>query len=123
MENETPKKILIVDDSHENLEVFSTLMKHAGFNPIKASNGKEGIKLAKEEKPHLILMDIQMPVMNGLEAVKILKEEPSTKHIPSIALTSLYLQKEEFLKFGFDDYVQKPVNFFDLFKIINKYII
>ncbi len=120
---ETPKKILIVDDSHENLEVFSILMKHAGFNPIKASNGKEGIILAKKEKPHLILMDIQMPVMDGLEAVKILKEEPSTKHIPSIALTSLYLQKEEFLKYGFDDYVQKPVTFFNLFKIINKYIV
>lgn len=122
MVKNTTKKILIVDDSHENLEILSTLMKHVGLNPIGASNGKEGIILAKKEKPHLILMDIQMPVMDGLEAVKILKEEPSTKHIPSIAFTSLYLQKEELLKYGFDDYVQKPVNFFDLFKIINKYV-
>ncbi len=123
MKKDTMKKILIVDDNHENLELFSMLMKHAGFNPIKATNGKEGVLLAKKEKPHLILMDIQMPVMDGMEAVQILKEEPSTKHIPSIAFTSLYLQKEEFLKYGFDDYVQKPVNFFNLFKIINKHII
>lgn len=122
MEKGTQKKILIVDDSNENLEVFSTLIKHAGFNPIQASNGQEGILLAKKEKPNLILMDIQMPIMNGLEAIRILKEESDTKHIPSIALTSYYLQKEEFLKHGFDDYVQKPVNFFDLFKIINKYV-
>ena len=67
------KKILIIEDNAENMELFCTVLKCGGYEPLQARNGMEGVKVAMEAQPHLILMDIQMPVMNGYDAIKILK--------------------------------------------------
>lgn len=118
------KKILIVDDNEDNLEIFSTFLKRIGYETIKAQNGSEGVKLAMKENPHLILLDIQMPVMDGFEALKFLKEQPSTKNIPSIAITSYPMRdgRHGFLNLGFDDYISKPVNMEEFMSVINRYL-
>lgn len=118
------KKILIVEDNEENLDLFSTLLKRRGYETLEARNGVEGVRLAFEENPHLILLDIQMPVMDGWEALKILKEEPSTRDIPSIALTADDIRegRQGFIKLGFDDYIPKPIILKELMRIVEEHL-
>jgi two-component system cell cycle response regulator DivK len=118
------KRILIIEDNEYNLSLFSTILKCGGYETLEAKNGLEGVKLAIEKKPHLILMDIQMPVMDGFEAILVLKSELSTKDIPSIALTSYSLKegRDGFLKHGFIDYIEKPIKVKDFMKTIEGYL-
>ena len=118
-------KVLIVDDSKENLKLLRIILQKNGYEVIEALNGKEGVATAKEHNPHLILMDIQMPVLDGISALKILRSDESTKHIPVIALTSFAMQgdMEKFLGEGFNGYIAKPMNTFELIGVIEKYIV
>jgi two-component system cell cycle response regulator DivK len=118
------KTILIIEDNEENLDLFSALLKCGGYRTLEAKNGSEGVRLAFEEKPHLILMDIQMPVMDGWETIKILRDEPSTRDIPSIALTSDHVRgdRQRFIKLGFDDYIPKPVTLKEFMKIVEEHL-
>lgn len=114
-------KILIVDDSEKNLKLFKLIIASMGHEIMTAGNGEEGIKKAKEELPDLILMDIQMPVMDGVSAVNVLSADEATKNIPVIALTSYAMKgdRERFLQHGFTDYISKPIdtdNFMDTIK-------
>ena len=85
-------------------------------------NGEEGIRIAKEHKPHLILMDIQMPVMDGFSAIKMLRDDPDTKHIRIVAVTSFAMKgdKEKIMEDGFDGYIAKPVDIRELPGIIQR---
>jgi two-component system cell cycle response regulator DivK len=105
-------KILIVEDNEKNLKLFSVIIKSLGYETLTAMNGEEGVKMAKENAPDLILMDIQMPVMDGLAAMKALRAKPETASIPVIALTSYAMKedKERFLAEGFDGYISKPID-------------
>ncbi len=118
------KKILIIDDNEDNLNLFITILQCRGYETLHAKNGLEGIKLAMSEKPHLILMDIQMPLIDGFDAIKILRSESSTKDIPSIALTSYHLRegRDGFLKYGFVDYIKKPIKLEEFLKAIKVYL-
>lgn len=118
------KKILIIDDNEDNLNLFVTFLQSRGYKTLYAKNGLEGIKLAISKKPHLILMDIEMPVMDGFDAIKILRSESSTKDIPSVALTSYNLRegRDGFLKHGFDDYIRKPIGLEELLNAVNEYL-
>jgi two-component system cell cycle response regulator DivK len=116
------KKILIIEDNENNLKLFSTILNINGYETIEAKNGSDGIRLAKTEKPHLILTDIQMPYMNGFEVFKILKSDPSTKDIPSIALTALREKREKFINFGFVDHIAKPIRLNDFLNTIKKHL-
>lgn len=116
-------KILIIEDDEKNRKLLRIVLQNAGYETIEAEDGEQGIKLAKENIPSLILMDIQMPVMDGVAAAKILKSEQSTAKIPVIALTSYAMRedKERFLKEGFDGYISKPIEvkeFLDIVKSI-----
>jgi CheY-like chemotaxis protein len=82
------KKILVVEDEVTNQEVAEVILKNQGFQTLVASNGKEGIEKALTEKPDLILMDILMPVLDGLSATEILKKDDRTKNIPIVAVTA-----------------------------------
>ena len=106
------KLILIVEDDTKNLTLFRDLLQRFGYTTIEATNGREGVKLARVNKPDLILMDIQLPVMDGIEATKILKSDPETKNIPILALTSYAMKgdREKILQAGCDDYLAKPVD-------------
>lgn len=105
-------KILIVDDNEMNRKLFRSLLQKNGFETIEAEDGATGIQMAKEHLPALILMDIQMPVMDGLTAMKAIRAETGTASIPVIALTSYAMKedKERFLAEGFDGYISKPID-------------
>ena len=118
------KKILVIEDNDKNRKLIRDVLRYHSYEIIEAENGEEGVKRAKELLPDLILLDIQMPVMNGLDAIKALKGSPETKHIKAIALTSFAMvgDRERMLKAGFDDYISKPIDTRQLPKIIKKYI-
>jgi two-component system, cell cycle response regulator DivK len=119
------KRVLVVEDNEETLRLFCTILKCGGYEPLEAKNGMEGVKMAIEAKPHLILMDIQMPVMDGFDAIRILKSDAATRDIPSIALTAEQLRagRDGFIEEGFDDFIPKPIKLRDFIQIIDKHLI
>lgn len=105
------KKILIVEDEPDVVDLLTMqLRKAGGFSTLSASDGAEGLKKARAEAPALIVLDLMLPRMSGLEVCKILKTDPSTRHIPIIMLTAKAEEVDRIvgLEFGADDYVTKP---------------
>lgn len=104
------KRILMVEDTEDNRQIMRDLMASAGYDLIEAVNGAEGVAMAASEKPDLILMDIQLPVMDGYEASRRIKADPALRRIPIIAVTSYALSGDEAktLAAGCDGYVAKP---------------
>lgn len=105
------RKVLIVEDNEKNLKLFRLIINSLGYETFSARNGEEGVRMAKEMVPDLILMDIQMPVMDGITAMDNIRADEKTKDIPVIALTSYAMRgdRERFLQHGFTDYIAKPV--------------
>lgn len=118
------KRILIVEDNEKNMKLFRVLLNSQGYEVLEAENGKEGIKKAKDNIPNLIIMDIQMPEMDGIEAMKRIKHEPSIMNIPVIAITSYAMNddRERILKEGFDSYISKPINTKEVLEIIRNFL-
>ena len=104
------KRVLVVEDQEGNRTILRDLLTSVGFEVLEAINGVEGIETAARERPDLILMDIQMPEMDGYEATRRIKAEPTTAAIPVIAVTSYALSgdEEKAKAAGCDDYVTKP---------------
>tara|TARA_B100000575_G_C23141710_1_gene664575 strand:- start:2456 stop:3133 length:678 start_codon:yes stop_codon:yes gene_type:complete len=104
--------ILVVDDERDILDLLEYNLKKVGFNVFKAENGEEGISKAKENRPDLILLDIMMPKMDGLEAVEIMRTDSDLKKTPIIFLTAKSDEKTEIesLNKGGDDYITKPIS-------------
>lgn len=113
-------KILIIEDNERNRRLFKLIIDSIGHEIVMAENGEDGIKMAKRERPNLILMDIHLPVMDGLTAFSILRSNEDTKDIPVIAVTSHAMKgdRERFLKQGFADYVAKPIEVDDFIKTL-----
>ena len=105
------KKVLIVEDNEKNLKLFKLILDSNGYESITARNGEEGVRAAEESVPDLILMDIQMPVLGGVDAMRALKTNEKTRSIPVIATTAYAMKgdKELFLDFGFEAYISKPI--------------
>src|SRR5438132_12641583 len=103
--------ILIVDDNEQNRKLARDVLQFAGFRTLEAAGGLEGLSLAVEHRPDLILMDIRMPDMKGTEAVRKLREDERTAAIPVVALTSSTMKgdRERFLADGFDRHLDKPI--------------
>jgi two-component system cell cycle response regulator DivK len=103
--------ILIVDDNERNLRLTRKVLRFAGFRTLEAAGGVEGLSLAVEHRPDLILMDIRMPDMNGTEALQKLRDDARTAAIRVVALTSSTMKgdRERFLADGFDGYLEKPI--------------
>jgi two-component system, cell cycle response regulator DivK len=108
--SEKSKTVLLVEDNEDNRTVYRTILEHFGYHVIEARNGEDGIRMAREENPHLILMDISIPVIDGWEATRILKEDEQTKQIPIIALTAhaLATDRAKATEVGCDGYLAKP---------------
>jgi two-component system cell cycle response regulator DivK len=107
-----PHKILIVEDNEKNLTLLRDILTFHGFEVAGSSDGQEGLVLARGLMPDLILMDIQMPGLDGMAAGRILKENPATSGLKIIALTSFAMQgdREKFMAAGFDGYLAKPIS-------------
>ena len=106
------KLILIVEDNDKNLKLVRDVLEVKGFATVEAGTGEDGIRLAAERKPDLILMDIQLPGISGIDALKALRAEPATAKIPVVAVTASVMQQDRKLitEAGFDGYVAKPIN-------------
>ena len=105
------KTVLLVEDNEDNRIVYSTILRHFGYEVSEALNGEEGIAKARSERPDLILMDISIPRMDGWQATRILRDDPRTSTIPIIALTAHALadDRERGSEVGFSSYLAKPV--------------
>lgn len=106
------KTILIVEDNDKNRILLRDILTFHGYKTMEASDGEEGVSLAKEMKPDLVLMDIQMPGMDGFEAIRVLRKDPMTWNLIIIALTSFAMKgdREKILAAGFNDYLAKPID-------------
>ena len=109
-------RILVVEDNKDNLMLISDLLMMLRYEVITALNGLEGVEKAIAELPNLILMDLSLPLMDGWEAAKHIKENPVSAHIPIIALTAHAMvgDREKALEAGCNDYLSKPINIVEL---------
>ncbi len=116
------KKILIVEDNEKNLKLFSVIVNSMGYEALTAIDGEKGLRIAKEKVPDLILMDIQMPKMDGISALKIIRSVEEIKHVPVIALTSYAMKgdRERLVEYGFSDYIAKPISKEAFIEVIKK---
>ena len=119
-----PRKILVVEDNQDSRELVVKILKNNGFNMIEASDGEEALEKAMKHKPHLILMDISIPKIDGYEVAKRLKDQDEFKDIPIVALTAHAMKgdRENFISFGFEGYISKPINIHDLPKQVRSYL-
>ena len=114
-------RILIIEDNHANMKLASLLLRNAGHTALCATDAETGLTLARADKPDLILMDIQLPGMDGLAATALLKQDPSTAEIPIIALTAMAMKedREKTNAAGCDAYIAKPLRYQELYAAIN----
>lgn len=104
--------ILIVEDNERNRKLMRDVLQFTGYQTVETDTGEEGIRLARESRPALVLMDIQLPGMDGISAFKQLRADPATKEIPVIAVTASAMthSRREIMAAGFDGYQTKPIN-------------
>jgi CheY-like chemotaxis protein len=116
------KKILVVEDNDQNRLLMADVLRPFGYEMLEAKDGEEGVRMAREHKPDLILMDMQMPVMDGFEATKTLRNDPETKGLKIVAVTSFAMKgdREKIFGIGCDDYIEKPINTRELPEIVKK---
>ncbi len=115
-----PTKILIIEDNYDNLALMKLLLERWGKTVITAMDGHWGLKLARAEHPDLILLDIDMPVMNGWQVIHEVKQDPQLRHIPILVVTAHLLpnERKKVLAAGGDGYVSKPFRVPELLKEI-----
>ena len=113
--------ILIIEDNPRNMKLVRDVLQVKGFETLEAANAEDGIVLAAEYRPDLILMDIQLPGMNGIEALRVLRGKPETERIRVIAVTASVMQHDRNLitEAGFDGYVGKPINLMEFLGAVN----
>jgi two-component system, cell cycle response regulator DivK len=102
--------VLLVEDNEDNLLIYSTILRHSGYEVLEARDGPAGIESAQRDRPALILMDVSIPLIDGWEATRRLKADPATKDIPIIALTAhaLATDQQKAVEAGCDGYIAKP---------------
>lgn len=113
-------RVLVVEDNPANMTLATFLLESAGHTVLKASDAETGVALAGKEQPDLVLMDIQLPGMDGLKATGLLKADPLTRDIPVIALTALAMKgdEERIRAAGCDGYIAKPLSYKDFLTTI-----
>jgi len=108
----TKQKILVIEDNEQNMYLTTFLLEKNGFEVIQARNGQEGLDAAAEDNPQLILLDIQLPVMDGYAVARALKQNDATVNIPVVAVTSYAMagDRESILAAGCEGYLEKPID-------------
>jgi two-component system, cell cycle response regulator DivK len=116
--------ILLIEDNPKNMKLLRDVLSHDGYAVVEAVNAEDGIALARERGPNLVLMDIQLPGMDGLEAVKILKHDDATAGVPLVAVTAFAMKddRQRALDAGFDGYLEKPISVNGLREEVRKFI-
>ncbi len=118
------RKILVVEDNDLNRSLFRDILEYRGYEVSEAASGAEGVDLARERHPDLILLDIQMPCMNGFAVIAALRKEPALKRAKIIALTSFAMKgdRDRILAAGFDGYLAKPIDTRELPKLVGMWL-
>jgi two-component system cell cycle response regulator DivK len=116
-------KVLVVEDIPLNMELVIDIFRAMKFIVQGASNGEEAVRMTQNEKYDLIIMDIEMPIMDGITATKIIKKNPAYTNIPIVVLTAYAMKgdREKFLAQGCDDYIAKPIDVPNFMKTMEKY--
>jgi len=117
-------KVLIVEDNELNMKLFDDLLSAQGYQTFKTRDGQHVLELCRAHKPDLILMDIQLPEVSGLEVTKWLKSADDLKHIPVVAVTAFAMKgdEEKIRQGGCEDYISKPIAIGDFLQIVQKYL-
>ena len=117
-------KVLIVEDNELNMKLFDDLLSAHGYQTFKTRDGSRVLELALQHKPNLILMDIQLPEVSGLEVTRLLKKEDNLKHIPVVAVTAFAMKgdEEKIRQSGCEDYISKPISITEFIKVVQKYL-
>ena len=118
------KTVLIVEDNDANRTLLHDILIFHSYEVIEAVNGEDGVRIAAERLPDLIFMDIQMPVMNGYTAIRLLREDQRTKNIKVVAVTSFAMagDRDRVMQSGADEYISKPINTRELPGVIERLI-
>ena len=119
-----PSRVLLVEDNLLNLKLVRDVLLHAGFDVVEAHSGEDGIVRALEDRPDIILMDLQLPGIDGTEAMRTIKQTPMGSSIPIVALTAFAMSedRERALRNGFDGYLSKPISVSDLPRQLNEFL-
>lgn len=106
------KKVLVIEDNHQNLKLISYALSRAGYEVIAVTTGEEGVALVQSESPFFVIMDIQLPGINGLEATRRIRASSAYDHIPIIAITSYAMagDREKLISAGCSAYFEKPID-------------
>jgi two-component system cell cycle response regulator DivK len=117
------ERVLVVEDNEKNMKLFRDVLTVKGYRALEATTGVQAVMLAAEHEPDLVLMDIQLPDIDGVEALSRLRADKRTASIPVLALTAQAMQgdRERFLAAGFDGYLAKPLNIAELVATVRHY--
>ena len=118
------KTVLIVEDNELNMKLFNDLLCAQGYRTLQTQDGMNALEIARAEMPDLILMDIQLPEVSGLEVTKWLKEEDDLRHIPVIAVTAFAMKgdEEKIRDGGCEDYIAKPISVVDFLATVKRFL-
>ncbi len=118
------KTILIVEDNDLNMKLFNDLLQAHGYDTVQTKDGKDVMKLARRHRPDLIVMDIQMPQISGLEVARALKTDAKLKHIPIIAVTACAMKgdEEKIRQGGCEGYIAKPISVPNFLKTVARFL-
>jgi two-component system cell cycle response regulator DivK len=118
------KRVLIVEDNDLNMKLFHDLLEAHGYETLQTKDGMEAVKLAREHRPDLILMDIQLPEISGLEVTKWLKEDPDLRRIPIVAVTAFAMKgdEEKIRQGGCEAYIAKPISVAKFLETVNRFL-
>jgi two-component system cell cycle response regulator DivK len=118
------KKVLIVEDNELNMKLFNDLLEAHGYQTLQTRNGVEAVSIARAHLPNLILMDIQLPEVSGLQVTQWLKDDPTLAHIPVVAITAFAMKgdEEKILQGGCEAYLSKPISVVKFLETVRKFI-
>ena len=119
-----PKSVLIVEDNELNMKLFNDLLEANGYGTIQTRSGVEAVELARRHRPDLILMDIQLPEVSGLQVIQWIKDDDELKHIPVIAITAFAMKgdEEKIRQGGCEAYLSKPISVVKFLETVRDYL-
>ncbi len=118
------KKILIVEDNEKNMKLVRDILRHQGHATLEAVNGLDGVRLAEEEHPDLVLMDIQLPDIDGIEALGRIRKDVSLDAIPVLAVSASVMpdDQQKIISSGFDAFITKPINLKQFVETVQRFL-